>query len=404
MLLRSLTTLNYRNLAPQTLHFPAGVSAVWGPNGAGKTNLLEAVYLALTGLSDVTRLEQLVLQDEREAYLRAEVWQGGSLSVLEVGLGRGRRTLKADGVRVRGSDLPPGSAVWIRPEDSELVYGAPSLRRAYLDALLSRLSARYGQQLTRYERSVAQRNAALRAGEDWAMPVWEETLIKLGSEIIEVRRRAVTRLAELAHSANAALGSPKPLTLTLTETTTPETFRADFTRRAAEERARGSTVIGPHRDDLSLKLGDFVAGEYASRGEARTIALSLRKAEFDLLRERYDDMPLLLIDDFSAELDPSRRAFLLNLAASVPQAIVTGTEEAPGAVKVWRAEAGHFEDVDGGAAVSLDQIQPSTNVSTEASSDAENEGAGVVDADGFDTDPLEADAALTDEAAQSVRS
>ncbi|TSA83020.1 DNA replication and repair protein RecF [Deinococcus detaillensis] len=342
MLLQTLTTLNYRNLAPATLHFPAGVSAVWGPNGAGKTNLLEAVYLALTGLSDVTRLEQLILQGEREAYVRADLWQGGSLSVLEVGLGRGRRTLKADGVRVRGQELPRGSAVWIRPEDSELVYGAPSVRRAYLDELLSRVSARYGQQLSRYERTVAQRNAALKAGEDWAMPVWEETLAKLGSEIMDVRRRAVIRLAELAYEANAALGSSKPLRIELSETTTPETFRADFTRRAAEERARGSTVIGPHRDDLSLTLGDFAAGEYASRGEARTIALSLRKAEFELLHERFGEMPLLLIDDFSAELDPSRRAFLLSLAASVPQAIVTGTEKAPGAALSFRAESGIF--------------------------------------------------------------
>ncbi|AWN23071.1 DNA replication and repair protein RecF [Deinococcus irradiatisoli] len=342
MLLQSLTTLNYRNLTPDTLHFPAGVSAVWGPNGAGKTNLLEATYLALTGLSEVSRLEQLVLQGESEAYVRAELLQGGSLSVLEVGLGRGRRTLKVDGVRVRGHELPRGSAVWIRPEDSDLVYGAPGGRRAYLDELLSRLSARYAQQLPRYERAVAQRNAALKAGEDWAMPIWEETLVKLGSEIIEVRRRAVGRLAELAYEANAALGSAKALRLELSESTTPETFRADFARRAAEERARGSTVIGPHRDDLTLTLGDFPAGDYASRGEARTIALSLRKAELDLLRERFGDMPLLLIDDFSAELDPSRRAFLLTLAASVPQAIVTGTEEAPGAALSLRAEAGSF--------------------------------------------------------------
>ena len=90
MLLESLTTLNYRNLAAGTLYFPPGVSAVWGPNGAGKTNLLEATYLALTGLSDVSRLEQLILQGEGEAYVRAQLLQGGSLSVLEVGLGRGR--------------------------------------------------------------------------------------------------------------------------------------------------------------------------------------------------------------------------------------------------------------------------------------------------------------------------
>ena len=101
---RELRLRHFRNFAELELVFPAEGVAVIGDNGSGKTNLLEAVYLALTGLSDAGRLEQLVLRSEREAYLRAELWQGGSLSVLEVGLGRGRRTLKADGVRVIDPD------------------------------------------------------------------------------------------------------------------------------------------------------------------------------------------------------------------------------------------------------------------------------------------------------------
>ncbi|MBB5235479.1 DNA replication and repair protein RecF [Deinococcus budaensis] len=342
MHLSSLSTLNYRNLAPGTLNFPAGVTGVFGENGAGKTNLLEAAYLALTGLTDAPKLEQLVQSGEREAYVRADVQQGGSLSIQEVGLGRGRRQLKVDGVRVRTGDLPRGSAVWIRPEDSELVFGPPAGRRAYLDALLSRLSARYGQQLARYDRTVSQRNAALRAGEDWAMHVWDDALVRLGTDIMLFRRRALTRLNELAAEANEALGSRKPLTLTLAESTAPETYAADLAGRRAEELARGSTVTGPHRDDLTLTLGAFAASEYASRGEGRTVALALRRAELELLAERFGEKPVLLIDDFSAELDPGRRAFLLDLAASVPQALVTGTERAPGAVLTLRAHAGRF--------------------------------------------------------------
>ncbi|MFC3835432.1 MULTISPECIES: DNA replication/repair protein RecF [Deinococcus] len=340
--LDSLSTLNYRNLAPCTLRFPAGVTGVYGENGAGKTNLLEAAFLALTGLTDVTRLEQLVQQGEKEAYVRADLESAGALSIQEVGLGRGRRQLKVDGVRVRAGDLPRGSAVWIRPEDSELVFGAPAGRRAYLDSLLSRVSARYAQQLARYERTVSQRNAALRGGESWATQVWDDALVRLGPEIMLFRRRALTRLSELAAEANAGLGSRKVLTLELTESTTPETFAADLASRQAEELARGSTVTGPHRDDLLLTLGGFAATEYASRGEGRTIALALRRAELELLAERFGERPVLLVDDFSAELDPGRRAFLLDLAASVPQAIVTGTERAPGAAQTLRAHAGRF--------------------------------------------------------------
>ena len=346
MLLSALSTLNYRNLAPGTLEFPEGVTGIYGENGAGKTNLLEAAYLALTGQTDVTRLEQLVQLGEKEAYVRADLQQGGSLSIQEVGLGRGRRQMKVDGVKSRTGDLPRGSAVWIRPEDSELVFGSPSGRRAYLDSLLSRLSARYGQQLQRYERTVSQRNAALRGGEDWAMHVWDDSLVKLGTDIMLFRRRALSRLDELAREANAALGSRKPLLLTLSESTTPETYAADMAGRRAEELARGSTVTGPHRDDLVLTLGDFPAGDFASRGEGRTVALALRRAELELLAEKFGEKPVLLIDDFTAELDPNRRQSLLDLAASVPQAIVTGTEHAPGAMLTLRASAGRFTQVE----------------------------------------------------------
>lgn len=340
--LLSLSTLNYRNLAGATLALPAGVVSVWGQNGAGKTNLLEAAYLVLTGLSEAGRLDHLVAQGEREAYVRAELERLDGLSVLEVGLGRGRRVMKVDGVKVRTTDLPRGSAVWIRPEDSQLVLGAPGERRAYLDALLSRLSLRYAHQLGLYERNLAQRNAALRAHEHWGMEVWDTKLSELGAQLMGLRRRVAVRLAELTQAAHAQLGGTKVLELTLFETTTPETFLTDLRRRRGEELARGSTVVGPHRDDLALRLGGLGASDFASRGEARTVALALRKAELDLLAERYSEPPVLLIDDFSAELDPGRRAFLLQLAASVPQAIVTGTEVAPGAAYTLHAVEGQF--------------------------------------------------------------
>lgn len=341
-MLLSLSTLNYRNLAPGTLEFPAGVTAIYGENGAGKTNLLEAVYLGLTGQTNASKLEQLVQAGETEAYVRVDLQQDGALSIQEIGLGRGRRQLKVDGVRVRTGDLPRGSAVWIRPEDSELVFGSPSGRRSYLDSLLSRISSRYSEYLSRYERTIAQRNAALRAGEQWSMQVWNETLVKLGVEIMSVRRRALVRLSELATEANASLGSRKPLALTLNETTTPETYAQDLESRINEELARGSTVTGPHRDDLVLVLGDFAAVHYASRGEGRTVALALRHAEMALLAEKFGEQPVLLIDDFTAELDPGRRQFLVDLASSVPQALVTGTECAPGAALTLRAQAGRF--------------------------------------------------------------
>jgi DNA replication and repair protein RecF len=340
--LRTLTTLHYRNLVPGTLALPSGLVSISGPNGEGKTNLLEAAYLVLTGLTEAARLDQLVSRGEKEAYVRADLERDEGLTVLEVGLGRGRRVAKVDGVRTRSLDLPRGSAVWVRPEDSDLVLGSPGGRRAFLDALLSKLSARYAHTLALYERHLAQRNAALRAGENWAMDIWDQKLAELGSELINLRRRVVTRLEPLTCEAHVTLGGHKPLTVRLTESTTPETFLEDLRRRRSEEVARGATLSGPHRDDLTLELDAFAAADYASRGEARTIALALRKAELDLLSERLGEPPVLLVDDWSAELDPARRAFLLSLAASLPQALVTGTEPVPGAALSLTAYAGSF--------------------------------------------------------------
>ncbi|AFZ65965.1 DNA replication/repair protein RecF [Deinococcus peraridilitoris] len=358
MRLRALTTLNFRNLTPDTLELPAGLVSVSGANGAGKTNLLEAAYLVLTGLTEAGRLEQLVARGSGEAYVRADLERQDGVSILEVGLGRGRRVAKVDGVRVRSGALPPGSAVWIRPEDSELILGAPGVRRTFLDALLSRLSQRYAHQLSLYERHLAQRNAALRAmtsrvgegrAEPWALDVWDAKVVELGTEILSLRRRVLARLTPLAQEAHEALGGHKALTLNLDETTTPEDFHADLLRRRDEELARGVTLSGPHRDDLAMRLDDFPAGDFVSRGEARTIALALRKAELDLLTERYGEPPVLLVDDWTAELDPQRRNFLLGLARALPQALITGTDAVPGAAGCYAAHDGSFSWQGGSA-------------------------------------------------------
>lgn len=348
MILRSLNTIHYRNLEATRVAFSTGVTAVVGGNGQGKTNLLEAAFLALTGVLEVSRVETVIRLGEREAFVGAEVEREDGVTRLEVGLAPGRKLAKVDGVRVKTADLVRhASAVLIRPEDSELVHGSPGTRRAFLDALVSRMSPRYTQALQSYERVVTQRNAVLRQPhEDWMLEVWDAKLADLGAEIMRLRRRAVARLKTLATDAHATLtGSGKRLELELIETARLDDYGAHILEKRLEERARGSTALGPHRDDLEIKLDSLMAVDYASRGEARTIALALRKAEFDLLSEKFREPPVLLIDDFTAELDSSRRAFLLEMAGSAPQAIVTGTEPAPSAARLYQIHHGALESV-----------------------------------------------------------
>ncbi len=313
----------------------------------GKSNLLEAIFLCLTGVVEVSKLETVVQLGEKEAFVGAEVEREDGLTKLEVGLAPGKKRAKVDGVTVRVAELARhASAVLIRPEDADLIHGSPSLRRGFLDALVSRVSPRYGQLLQQYERVVQQRNAVLKLErlEDWMLEVWDEKLLEYGSEIMRLRRRAMSRLSEIAQESHANLaGNNKTLVLTLLETARLDDLQAHLQEKRREEMARGSTAIGPHRDDLEITLAGTKAADYASRGEARTIALAMRQAEFILLSEKFKESPVLLIDDFTAELDSSRRDYLLNMAAAAPQAIVTGTEAPPRADKSYTITDGRLD-------------------------------------------------------------
>ncbi len=349
MLLRSLSTLNFRNLEPNKLEFRSGVTAIIGGNGMGKSNVLEAIFLALTGVLDVSKLETVVLLGQKEAFVGVEIEREDGISKLEVGLAPSKKRAKVDGVTVRVAELARhASAVLIRPEDADLVHGSPSLRRGFLDALVSKVSPRYGQLVQQYERVVQQRNVILKLErfEDTMLEVWDEKLLEYASEIMRLRRRAMNRLTDLAREAHTQLaGNQKVLDLKLLETARLDDLAVHLREKRREELARGSTAIGPHRDDLEVLLSGSKAADYASRGEARTIALAMRQAEYILLSEKFKEPPVLLIDDFTAELDSSRRDYLLNMAANAPQAIVTGTESPPRAGVSYKIEHGKLEAI-----------------------------------------------------------
>jgi DNA replication and repair protein RecF len=331
VVLRNLQQINFRNLVTPKLEARPGLSAVVGRNGAGKSNLLEACYLGLTGELPGGKIAENLRIGEEQGFVGVGLEHGEGISTIEVGLSPGRKSIKLDGQSARVVDVSRVSAaVLVTPEDADLVHGSPSLRRGYLDSLLGRLSPRYATLNKAYSRVLEQRNAALRAGfGDAEVEVWSERFVELGQEMDDLRDRAIVRIAELAGAAYRVIaGDGKFLGVALRRSAVGSLSEALRASRS-EERARGVTVVGPHRSDLSLELEGHSAQAYASRGEARTVALALRVAEFRLLEQRHDEAPVLLLDDFSAELDPSRRAYLLELVSGASQALVTGTEPPP---------------------------------------------------------------------------
>ncbi len=334
MRLVDLSQLNFRSLLTRRFDFPVGVVAVVGHNAAGKSNLLAAAYLACTGEVVGGRLARQVRHGEEEAYVAATVEHDSGLSHIEVGLAPGRKVVRVDSQPARVSDVARVvSAVLLTPEDADLVHGSPGLRRAYLDSLLSKLSARYASMAREYARVVEQRNALLRSGDAGAtLEVWSDRFVTLGTEISALRDRALARLGPLATAIYAEVAGEaggEGLRLSLRRSHEEPELGAALAATARLEQVRGQTLVGPHRDDLYLELGGVSLQEFGSRGEARTTALALRTAEYRLLSEKHGEPPVLLIDDFTAELDGDRREYLLALAAATPQAFVSGTEPPP---------------------------------------------------------------------------
>ena len=347
VILRALRQYAFRNLRDSELSFGPGVTAIVGPNAAGKSNLLDACYLASSADLPEGRIRDALRWGEEEGFVAARIERRDAAVEVHVGLAAGRKVVRLDGQSARRSDVARvAAAVRITPQDAELVHGGPSQRRAWLDDLLGRLSARYAALQREYGKVLEQRNAGLRSGAaDALLDVFADRLAQLGDEIGELRARAVARAAELASAAYADIASGgAAFGLRLERSQGEAPLREALAARAAEERARGVTVVGPHRDELALELEGRSVQTYGSRGEARTASLALRVAELRLLEEKHGEAPIVLLDDFSAELDADRRAYLLDLSGRHPQALVSGTEAPPHAERVLRIAGGEVRE------------------------------------------------------------
>jgi DNA replication and repair protein RecF len=258
---------------------------------------------------------------------------------------------RANRARVNRSPLPRARdlvglvrTVLFSPEDLALVKGDPAERRRFLDDLMVLRAPRLAGVKADYERVLRQRNALLRGTADRRRPdehfestlaVWDDQLVTLGAELVEVRARLVTALGPQLADAYAAVAKDAgrneatvryvpsvPGGEELPRLEIAEAFRAELARRRPDEVQRGITLVGPHRDELALAVGTLPVRGYASHGESWSYALAMRLASYDLLREDGDD-PILILDDVFAELDVDRRERLAERVADAEQVLVT---------------------------------------------------------------------------------
>ena len=352
--LRSISIQGLRGYAALDVAFGEGPQLIVGPNAAGKTTLLEAIVLAAWGRShrtstdgelvrwgaDLARIEAIA---GRETIEIALVRSGGGPGSVGPGAGAGaRKRIRVNGVARRAAGLfGLLRTVVFAPEEMLLVVGPPGLRRAAIDQLAGQRSAAYGRDLATYTRTLQQRNSLLRAiREEQAtraeLRFWDASFLDAGAAVVAERQRLLADLAEPLARAHAEIAPEEAAASRLglrSVTNAPamagETPREALARRLAETAEKevwnGSTLIGPHRDDVAFELDGRDLAGFASRGQQRTAILAFKLAELDLLTGQDGRPPLLLLDDVFSELDPDRRTHLVRWIAELPQAFVTTT-------------------------------------------------------------------------------
>ncbi|GFH36658.1 DNA replication/repair protein RecF [Streptomyces pacificus] len=352
-----LSLADFRSYARVEVALEPGVTAFTGANGQGKTNLVEAVgYLATLGSHRVSSDAPLVRTGAERAVIRAAVTQGERSQLIELELNPG----KSNRARInRSSQVRPRDVVGIvrtvlfAPEDLALVKGDPGERRRFLDDLVTARSPRMAGVRSDYERVLRQRNTLLksaamarrhggRAMDLSTLDVWDQHLARAGAELLARRLDLIAALQPLADKAYEQLapgGGPLALEYrgsagggaARSREEWYEQLAAELGETRRQEIERGVTLVGPHRDELLLKLGGMPAKGYASHGESWSYALALRLASYDLLRAEGNE-PVLVLDDVFAELDTRRRERLAELVAPGEQVLVTAAvdEDVPG--------------------------------------------------------------------------
>lgn len=336
--IKNLTLKDYRSYSDKYFEFDPKLNVLVGKNAQGKTNVIEAIFFAVIGKSFKTSKEKDVISwTKQSAYVKAEFEKKYRETQIELFFNENhKKSIKIDSIPIKkiGELMGTTNAVFFSPDELKLVKESPEERRRFMNIDISQTNKRYFYLIGRYEKVLANRNKLLKTNKDLnvlkeTIDIWDRALSELAEKIALERKKFVEELSPLAKLAHSYIsGGKEDLEIKYCssfEENYQEKMMKTLQKNIEKDFKLGYTSVGVHRDDLNIFLNGVEVKSFGSQGQQRTVALSLKLAELEIIKNRVGEYPILLLDDVFSELDKDRRKKLLNFTSKT-QTIITCTE------------------------------------------------------------------------------
>ncbi len=358
MKLKKLTLKNFRNYEGQVIEFCEGLNVLVGKNAQGKTNILESIFYSVIGRSFKTSKDKEVINwGQERGFVKAEFERKYRDVTIEITFDKSaKKTVKVDGIALKriGELMGHANAVFFSPDELKLIKESPDERRRFMNIDISQTNKRYFYLLGRYEKILASRNKLLKTSKDietlkQTIDIWDRAICDCSQKIAEERAKFIEELAPFAEKAHSYISDgQEKLEIKYSGIEKGDDYQSTMLKNLQKNLAKdyklGYTSIGVHRDDIDIFLNGVEVKNFGSQGQQRTVALSLKLAELEIIKNRTGEYPILLLDDVFSELDASRRKKLLNFTSKI-QTIITCTDFNEAKAKIFVIEKGKVKEI-----------------------------------------------------------
>lgn len=334
MYIKNLSLSSFRNIKNSSLGLKNGVNIIYGDNAQGKTNILESIYICATGRSHRTRLDrELVNFDENEAHIRLICEKNSMENKIDVHIRKNsKKGIAVNQIPIKkyGDLFGVLQVVFFSPEDLNLIKGAPSERRRFMDISICQLNNIYYYNLKQYYNVLKQRNNLLKEiqkdeSKKSMLFMWDKQLISFGSKIIDLRRKYIDKVSSFARKRHLSItGGKEELVLRYKPNVSAENFEKKLSESIGRDIFLGSTQVGIHKDEIEFFINGNDTKTYGSQGQQRTAVLCAKFAQTDVVFDETGVRPVLLLDDVFSELDEKRQTYLINSICDM-QTLITCT-------------------------------------------------------------------------------